>query len=268
MQPFEGGDEAVVVEAERGGPREHGHLGLVRERRGAVRNPGEGGLAPELPAGSEQAPPELRLVVGENHPRARAGGGERSGQPGRPSPHHEHVAEGVALVVPIGVRAVRGAPVPGHSANRPLVPVPGGARPHEGLVVEPGREHPAEPLQAAREVEAKRGPAVHRVRFEPLHQLHHGPGGMGDRRAFDPGVAHREDPVRLLRPGPDEPARPVILDAAPDGPYPVREQRGGEGISTVTLEAQPVEAEVHAAAAVDTPAAHEPEWLGDAHSTR
>ena len=258
----------MVVEAERGGPGENRHLRLVRQRRGAVRDPGEGGLAPELAPGPEQAPPELRLVVGEDHPGARPGGGERRGEPGRPSAHDEHVAEGVALVVPVRVRTVRGAPVPGHPADRPLVPVPAGARPHERLVVEPGRQHPAESLQAAREIEAKRGPAVDGVRFEPLDQFHHRPRSMGNRRTLEPGVAHREDPVRLLHPGAEEPAGAVVLDAARDRPHPVREQGGSEGISAVSLEAKPVEAEVHAAAAVDAAAADEPEWLGDAHSTR
>ena len=266
--PFEGRDETVLVEAEGGGPVENGHLRLVRERRRAVRDPREGGLAPELAAGPEEAPPELRLVVGEDHPRPRPRRREGGGEPGRPSPDHEHVAEDVALVVAVRVRSVRGAPVAGHAADGPLVPVPPGARPHEGLVVEPGRQHRAEPLQSARGIETKRGPAVHLLRLESLDQLHQGSGGVGDRRSLDTRVPHGEDPVRLLRPAPDEAARTVVLDAPRDHPHSVREQGRREGVAAVPLEAQPVEAEVHAAATVDAAAADEPEWLGNGHSTR
>ena len=265
--PLQSGDEAVVVVPERGGPGEHRDLPLFPQGGGAVRDPGEGGLAAELAAGAEQRAPELRLIVGEDHPRARPRRRERGGKSGWTAPHHEYVAECVALVVAVRIRTVRRPPVPRHSPDRPLVHGPGGARPHEGLVVEPGGEQPAKPSQSAREIEAKRGPAVHRARLEPLDQLHHRPRRVGNRRALHPGVMHGEDPVRLLRPRPDEASGAVVLDAARHRPHSVGEEGGSEGVAPVALEAKPVEAEIHPPAAVDPASADEPERLRNAHST-
>ena len=148
---------------------------------------GEGGLAPRaaggLRAGSPRAPAGRRR---ESPARPRGRAASEAASPAGPPPTTSTSQKALRLSYRSGSGPSGARPVPGHSANRPLVPVPGGARPHEGLVVEPGREHPAEPLQAAREVEAKRGPAVHRVRFEPLHQLHHGPGGHGGSSSLRP----------------------------------------------------------------------------------
>ena len=89
--PLQSGDEAVVVVPERGGPGEHRDLPLFPQGGGAVRDPGEGGLAAELAAGAEQRAPELRLIVGEDHPRARPRRRERGGKSGWTAPHHEYV---------------------------------------------------------------------------------------------------------------------------------------------------------------------------------
>ena len=110
--PFHRDDHVVVVVAEGGSAVEHADLRarfkLLADAGDELHRVGafDGG------GGREEAAAGRGRVVDEDHPRARARRGERRHQPGRSGPDHEHVAEGVAAVVVIGVRIERSAPEP------------------------------------------------------------------------------------------------------------------------------------------------------------
>ena len=69
-----------------------------------------------------------------------AAGGECRGETGGPAAHHQHVAMGEGLAVAIGVGRFRRLAEARGTADEILVFHPEARRPHEGLVVEAGRE--------------------------------------------------------------------------------------------------------------------------------
>jgi hypothetical protein len=146
---------------------------------------------------------ELRLGLGEDHPRAGRRRGVGSGEAGRPAPDHEHVAVGVDLVVVGGI---------GRHRQR--------APPRE-----PARDEPVDELHL--------GGAQHRLRaaaeldlHEPVRFLR--PGGADPARAaaVDAGPDHvdaggqerRREAVtaqaHVLDAVEDEAQRLLVIDAA------------------------------------------------------
>src|SRR6185437_3384572 len=102
-------------------------------------------------------------------------------------------------------------PHPGGTADEMLVEAPRPFRSHERLVVEAGWEQRRDERRRRAEVEAERGKAVLALRHEPIIELdHRGAGvGLGTRVAAQ---AHQR--AGLLRPGAQNAARPVVLEAA------------------------------------------------------
>src|SRR4029077_2709203 len=142
------------------------------------------------------------------------------GAPPPPPPHRprgagaddENVAVRECFLVFVGIAARRCAPETGGAADRRLVDLPPETRrPHEGLVVEPGREEGRKPAGDRHHVEGERWPAVLARRDEAVEQL-------DDRRArvrlATGAVAQFDERVGLLRPGGENAARPVILKRA------------------------------------------------------
>ena len=69
----------------------------------------------------QQSPTEARLLVDENHPRARPAGGERRGETGRAAADHQNVAMGVMLLVAVGIRLARRFAQPCGAADQVLI---------------------------------------------------------------------------------------------------------------------------------------------------
>ena len=132
------------------------------------------------------------------------------------------------IVVGIGLvgrdaEAGRGADV------RFVEALPGGLRPHEGLVVEAGRKHRRGEVVDRADVEGERRPAVLRCRGQPVIELLH---GGADIRRLARGVALDLDQrVGLFRAGRQDAARAMVFERAADEMDAVGEQRRGQRVA-------------------------------------
>ena len=236
------------------GLRQSGQLG-----NGPFR-PGRAVAAPDPVGAAQQGAPEHGIAVGEDHPGAAATGGQRRGEPGRSAADHEHVAVGVALVVARGIGQRRRPAEPGHVAQHRFPQRrPQRARVDEGLVVEAGRDERAEPAGKRAEIEGKARPGMLARRAEPVIELDLGGAAVG----FAGGAGFELDERRgFLRPGRENPAPAVILEAARHQPDAVGEQRRCQRIARMALIDAPVKPEVEKPAAVDRAADGQAEGLG------
>ncbi|MCC2665808.1 MAG: hypothetical protein K0S35_3730 [Geminicoccaceae bacterium] len=158
----------------------------------------------------------------------------------------------VAVLVAVGIGLARGLAEPGGGADRALVDVaPPGARPHEGLVVEAGRQQWAQPVAERAEVELERRPAVLAVGDQPVVQLDLGSPDVGLGTAAATELDQR---VGLLRSGRDDAARAMVLEATSDQMNAVGEQGRGERVAGEALVARAVEGEAEPPPTVDPPA--------------
>ena len=197
----------------------------------------------------EQRAAQQRPVLRQDHPGAAAPGGERRREARGPAAHDQHVAMRVAMLVTIGIRLARGLAQARGGADHALVDIaPPGARPHEGLVVEAGRQQRAEEVVDPAQVELDRGPAILAARDEAIEELDLGGPDVGLGAG---ALAELDQGVGLLRPGRDDAARAMILEAPPDQMDAVGEQRRGQGVAGEALVARAVEGKTEAASAVD-----------------
>ena len=247
---LEQAEVVVVVVAEGGGAREHAQLRAGLELR---RHPGQPGCARVIERLGQKRAAELGLLVGEDHARAAAAGGERRHEPGRPGADHQHVAVRVHVLVAIGIGLARRPPQPRRAADHALVDAsPPALWPHEGLVVKACREKRAEQVVQRPEVEAHRWPAVLTRGAEALVQLdRRGPGV----RLGEPAAPQLHERVGLLGAGREDAARAMVLEAAPDQMHAVREQRRGERVAGIAFVADAVVSEAQRAPPVDAAAA-------------
>ena len=107
VDPLDRGIGAAVIDAEHGGAAQDAAVGQAFELGLGRLDPVERGTPVDLVALGEQPPAETEILLAQDHPRAGARGGERRRQAGGPAADHQHVAEGVGLVVMVGVRRVR-----------------------------------------------------------------------------------------------------------------------------------------------------------------
>ena len=189
----------------------------------------------------QKAPAKPEILLGENDARSGARRRHRRHQARRARADDENVAMRECFLVFVGIAARRCAPETGGAADRRLVDLlPETRRPHEGLVVEPGREEGRKPAGDRHHVEGERRPAVLARRDEAVEQL-------DDRRArvrlATGAVAQFDERVGLLRPGSKNAARPVILERAADEADVVGNERRGKRISGKSQIASPVEGE-------------------------
>ena len=256
--PLHRDDHVVVVIAERGGAAQHPEVRARCELLADAGHEAHRVSAVDRGGGREEAVAESGRVVRDDDPGARARRGERGHQPGRPASHHEHVAEGVAAIVVVGVGLDRGMAQPRRLADEVLVEPPPRARPHEGLVVEAGRKQPRGDVAQPPHVEIERGPAVLAAGREPVIKLdlrrleiRLGPGSLADANEC----------IGLFPPRCEDAARAVVLEAAAGEPDAVRKQRGGQGVAPVPLVAYAVEGERERRGSIDTPSPLRPMGL-------
>ena len=136
--PLHREDEAVVVDAERGGALQVQHLRVGGELGDRGRDPVEGGCAVDGVGGAQQGAAGLALLVDEHHPGAGAGRGQRGGEPGRSGADDEQVGVHVLGVVAGGVGDLGQPALPGDAAGDQAVEqLDGGGEQHrlgEGLL--------------------------------------------------------------------------------------------------------------------------------------
>ncbi len=169
VDPLQRAIGATVIDAEHRGPVHDADARQRRQLRFHRRDPFRARPALDHAPLGEQPPAEAEIFVGEDHPRPGPAGGERGGEPCRSAANHQHVAEGVGLLVVVRVGLARGAAEPGGAPDRRLVELlPERGRPHESLVVEAGAEEGCGELVDREQVVAERRPAVLAVRGEAL----------------------------------------------------------------------------------------------------
>ncbi len=168
--------------------------------------------------------------------------GKRGRKPGRAATDDQHLAMGVARGITVGIGLVgrhaqpRRGTDPGFVERRPRR-----LRPHEGLVVEAGREEGREQVVDRADVEGERRPAVLRHRRQPVINLLDGGAYV---RCTARGVAvNAHQRVRLLRARRQDAARAMIFERPPDQMDIVGKQRGGKRIALQPLIGTPVEGE-------------------------
>jgi hypothetical protein len=206
----------------------------------------------------------LGLLVGEHHPLAGARGGERRGEAGGAGADDQHVAMGMAMCVAVRVRVLRrDAEAGGGADDRLIDPVPEGARPHEGLVVEARDEDRREQVVHRPDIDVQRRPAVLRADDEPVHALHH--RGAIVRVDAARAAIHREERVRLVRSGGQQAAGAVILERAAHQVDAVGDERRRDRVAGIALVGLAVEGERQRAGAVDATAAGQAIGLTGAH---
>src|SRR3569833_2861033 len=112
---------------------------------------------------------QLRLLVPNYHPPACGLCGVRRCQAGRPGAHHEHIAVGKAIRVPIRVgESWRLAEACGGSNPWLVERLPRAPGPHECHVVEPGGDKWRQPVAQGTEVECEARPAVLTVNLQSV----------------------------------------------------------------------------------------------------
>ena len=250
-QPLAQADEILVVIADGRGARQHRDVRHRRQRGAGVFQPVPGQLPVDLGIRfGQQRAADFRLLVAQDDGRAAATRLQRRGEAGGTATDDQHVAMGEAAGVGVGIGGARRLAQAGGAADERLVDlVPEALRPHEGLIVEAGREQHVERVVHRADVAGQRRPAVLALGLQPVEDLQH----RRPRVRLEPPVAAvgSDQCVRLFRPGGQEAARPVILEGPPDEMDAVRQERGRQGVALVAGEVRAVEREAHRAAAVD-----------------
>jgi hypothetical protein len=233
---------------------------VVRDSR-VTRDAGKGrhrfgqpfarGLAVHGLAAREQRAAELRLLVDEDDPRPGGAGGQRGDDARRTRAHHQHVAMGIGLAVAIRIGRLGRLAEAGGAADDMLVFHPGAGRPHEGLVVEAGREITRQQIVDAADVEAQRRPAVLALGDEAVIELDLGGAHIGLGAI---ARAQLDQRIGLVGARGHDAARAMIFEAPPDEMDAIGEQGRGKGVAGIALVALAVEGEAERPGAVDAAA--------------
>ena len=180
--PLDDAERTVVVGAEHGRARHQAHLGQAGQLGHRVGDPGAGVVVADGVAIAAKPAAEGEVLLRHDHPCASSARDQGRHQPGGTAARDQEVAMGVGFFVSIRVRTLGGAAEAGGPADQRLVDLlPERCRPHEGLVVEPGRQNRAEqPIDGAH-VEAERRPAVLAHGLQPVEQFDG--GGLAVRLA-------------------------------------------------------------------------------------
>ncbi len=152
-------------------------------------------------------------------------------------------------LVAVRVWQAAGTPQAGGSTDERLVHrLPERGRPHERLVVEPGREERGENRRDRHQIQRQRREAVLAAGFEAVEQLDRG----RSRVRFPTGSGTQLDQrIRLFGTGAENPPRPMVLERSAYQPDPVCEQRGGERVTGKPAVGGAVEAKMQRGTSID-----------------
>src|SRR6185312_2020902 len=155
-------------------------------------------------------------------------------------------------LVPVRITLARGAAQARGAADHRLIDAPPGpVRAHEGLVIEARADERREEAVQRAKIGLERRPAILAGRDKPVVKLDL---GRAQVRGEAGGLALKGDErVRLLRPGAEDPARPVIFERPPDEMDAVGDEGGSERVAGIALVEEAVETEGERPRAVDEP---------------
>ena len=194
------GNEPALVDRERAGGREH------------------------LAAGQLEVRVAERLVD-DDDARALDRGRERRLPSGPPAADHEHAGSAVLAVVAAGRRLLGHLSEAGDAAQRTLVQRPGAARPdHRPVVEADGRERAADAIDDREQVAVDRAPDV-----LAGHDRARAHGLRADADVGDAVDGHHA--VGAVPRAAEQPARPVVLEAAREDAAAGRVERGAERVA-------------------------------------
>ena len=242
-QPFalHHAEQPALVAAEHGGRGQHFDVGLRTDA-----------LAQTLPqcitgdigvrlgrcvAGSDVKPQmatECGLVVDQGDVTAKLRGFVRGVEPRRPSAHDGHVRMPVFMVIAAFGRCLRiQAAQPGDATQQFFGQRPRPTRTNERLVVEADGQQKIEFLDQRQRVETERRPGV-------LGTDAHARTDRLGTRAHARGAVHVHQAVGAVAGPAQQPARPVILEAAAENALPRGVQRRSDGIARLGADAAAV----------------------------
>ena len=260
---LEGAQDIVVVVPEHTGATKDADFRQGSQSPGGARDPVCRCRAADDAALPGKRAAEVGSFIGQEHAGAALAGGARGREPGGAGADHEHVAMQMAVLVSVGIRRARGPTQPGRAADQTLVDrLPKGGRPHEGLVIEAGRQNRRQQRVERHDIKTQAGPAILARGDQAVVELDLG----GERvRLQTRASAELDQGVGLVGAGGDDAARPVVLEAATQQAHAVREQRRGERVAGMALQGAAVEAKGQRLRAVDQAALPQAHGLS-AHS--
>ena len=237
---------AAVVDADHRRARHDAHVGQRRQLGRDVRRPVRAAAVADSPVLGEQPPAEAEVLLAQHDARAGPARRQRRHQARRPAADDQHVAVQEGLLVGVGVALAGGAPEPGGAADQRLVDLlPERRRPHEGLVVEAGRQQRRDQRVDRQQIEPQRRPAVLAGGDEAVVELGRGGARVGLAPRAGPQLDQR---IGLLRSGRQDAARAMILERPPDQMHAVGQQRRRQRVAGMAAVAAPVEGERRAPA--------------------
>ena len=161
--PLEQANIMVVIEAERGGARQQGYIIMGGEFV-------DFGIGP-LAAGQminhliinvviQKRAAEPAILLHQDHPFARFCRSQRCHDAGGAAADDQAIAMGVAVGIMVGIGFGGRLAKARSRADFLFIRAPGPGRPHEGFVVEAGRQEGGEAVVDCADIEAQIGPAV------------------------------------------------------------------------------------------------------------
>ena len=253
---LQGAVDAVVVGAGDRGPQEETDPVHGRQFAHGLGSPVCAGPTVHFMGLGVEPPAHDEILIRQYDPRAAAPGGQSGGKPGRARADNQQVAMQEPLVVAVRVGLAGQAAEPGGRPDGRLIDLlPEGFRPHEGLVIEAGRQEGGEQVVDRQQVAAQRTAIVLAEGLQPVEQLRDGRSCV----RLAPGAAAQLDQcVGFLRSGGEDAPGPVVFEAPANQPDLVGEQGRGQRVAGMARKATAVEPEIEAHAPVD-PAAVEAE---------
>ncbi len=252
-QTLMNGQEVVVVVAVHGGAWQQRHFRHFFQFSNHAGSPFSGGFAIQGLTGGEQAAAELFLFVGQDHACTTATGGQCRSQSSRASTDYQDIAMLVEVIVAVRIILRGRAAQTGGLTNVFLVGQPEVLWVHEGLVVEPGRHHPAADLaENAHQVGVHARPAVHAAGGQAWVQRLLSGTDVRDLRCF--GATDLQHGIGLFGTGGNDAARTRVLEAAADHVDAIGQQGGGQAVTGVALVGLAIEGEGQGPVTVDAAA--------------
>ena len=211
--PFQRAKGAVIIGPGHRGAGHQAHIGQRAQFGQHGLGPVGAGLAVDAQVFGQQAAAHAGIFFGEDHIRPRLRSGQRSHQARGTRSDDQHIAEGPGLfILRLVMFARQRAKACGAADQRFIELFPQGARPHEGLVIEPGRQEGRGQIIDRQKVEFQRWEAVLAAGGKAVEQfLHRG----ADIRGLLVALKDFHHGVGLFTARRQHAARAVVFEAAP-----------------------------------------------------
>ena len=138
--PLQHDQGIVIVITGYSGPGQQTHVVSLSQLRRDPGHPVHARPAIYALTIAQQGTAEFGPFIGQDNTGPGTPGPPGRRQTRRPSPHHQNIAMGILLVVMVGVGSLRCPAQTRHAPDHGFIGGPQAGRPHEGLVIEPGRK--------------------------------------------------------------------------------------------------------------------------------